>query len=373
MVSKYTTNYNLPQVQPTDKVNWFDLNPAFSTIDATMKATETAAESAQNTADTNGASISNLTESLNNTIDRVTIQENKTTGLQQQVTQNTTHNNEQDTHLQKLDTEVAAIQNEIGGAGTGEGGITEDIANLNQSVKTLSDAVQIAQRDIVTNADNIGNLSGLETIAKDNLVNAINEATEKQGGKFVLQNIIGLLGALTPLSNINQIPYKINQPMTVEELKLGFANNKKIEIYETPSVTIRVDGPDWVTLSMNMDQVITKNISAIVLPNYQSINIDSPANQKILPPYWNNATKTIIHKMYLGNTNTQYISMTVSYTLIVTPDAGYVQTFSNDKYQVSSDSSKATISTSSSNGTLLNASMVNINSIYDPRSVNVQE
>lgn len=182
MVTNHTPNYGLPVTLPEDKVNWFDYNPAMTKIDETMKANETASKVAQETADSNTASIGNITQSLNNTIDRVTTQENAMTSLEQQVTLNTTHNNEQDTQLGLIKTQIEALEEEVGTGGTptpGGESLTEKVEELQQNVSEISTNLATAQRDITNNADHIGNLNGLKTTEKSNLVNAVNEVFDK--------------------------------------------------------------------------------------------------------------------------------------------------------------------------------------------------
>lgn len=61
-----TANYDLPQYIATDKPSYLvDANGAYLAIDTAMKANETAAATAQNTADTNTAAISTLNTQIN--------------------------------------------------------------------------------------------------------------------------------------------------------------------------------------------------------------------------------------------------------------------------------------------------------------------
>ena len=170
-----TENYGLPQWEGSDITDWFELNPAFAKIDEAMHANEVSAQIAQNTADSNTTSVGNLTESLNNTISRVTAAENVNTQQTQQITLNTTHLNEHDTAIQANTTAIQALQNE----GGEQGG---DIASLQADVTTLQGKVTTAERNIITNADHIGNISELETSANTNLVVAINEIKKQPSG-----------------------------------------------------------------------------------------------------------------------------------------------------------------------------------------------
>lgn len=170
-----TTNYGLPQWEGGDVTNWFELNPAFSKIDEVMKANADGVETAQSQGNSNTAAIANLTESLNNTISRVTSAENINTQQTQQITLNTTHLNEHDTAIQANNAAIESLQSE----GTEQGG---DIASLQADVSTLQGQLTTAQYNIATNADHIGDLSGLITTAKKNLVNAVNEIASKQSG-----------------------------------------------------------------------------------------------------------------------------------------------------------------------------------------------
>lgn len=61
-----TANYDLPQYIATDKPSYLvDANGAYLAIDTAMKANETAAATAQSTADTNTAAISTLNTQIN--------------------------------------------------------------------------------------------------------------------------------------------------------------------------------------------------------------------------------------------------------------------------------------------------------------------
>lgn len=177
-----TKNFGLPQYQGNDLTDWYQLNAPFETIDTQMQANKDAAETAQQTADSNTNSIANLTESLNRTIQRVTTSEGDITDLEQRVTLNTTHNNEQDTQLQSQQAQITALQQEIGDSSAGEGTISGNVAQLQEDVETLQGQMTTAQGNIATNTDHIGNLSGLQTTAKGNLVAAINEVQNAQDG-----------------------------------------------------------------------------------------------------------------------------------------------------------------------------------------------
>lgn len=170
-----TPNYGLPQWEGNDVTNWFEFNPAFSKIDEVMKANADGVETAQLQGNSNTAAIANLTESLNNTISRVTSAENINTQQVQQITLNTTHLNEHDTAIQANKVAIEALQSE----GTEQGG---DISALQADVTTLQGQLTTAQNNIATNTDHIGDLSGLITTAKKNLVNAVNEIASKQSG-----------------------------------------------------------------------------------------------------------------------------------------------------------------------------------------------
>ena len=62
-----TPNYDLPQYIATDKPSYLvDANGAYLAIDTAMKANETAAATAQSTADTNTAAIGTLNGQINN-------------------------------------------------------------------------------------------------------------------------------------------------------------------------------------------------------------------------------------------------------------------------------------------------------------------
>lgn len=68
-----TANYDLPQWVAADKPTFLqDLNGAFSDIDAQMKTNETAAASAQSTADVNTSSITSLGETVTSQGTRLT-------------------------------------------------------------------------------------------------------------------------------------------------------------------------------------------------------------------------------------------------------------------------------------------------------------
>lgn len=193
-----TPNYGLPQWQGDDMTDWFELNPAFEKIDESMKANADAAQVAQTTADSNTQSVGNLTQSLNNTIERTTALERENTTLQQQVTLNTTHLNEHDTAIQAAETAIEALQNQ-GGDTSG------DVAALQGDVTALQGQMTTVQGVANTNADHIGNLAGLETTAKANLVSAINELKESQAGGETFDFYIGDLPAnlgSTPLSKL---------------------------------------------------------------------------------------------------------------------------------------------------------------------------
>lgn len=172
--SKETTNYGLPQWEGSDLTDWFELNPAFETIDTQMKANADAAATAQATANGNTTSIANLTESLNNQINKTTQMQNDLTAAEGQIALHTTHLNEHDTAIQNINTEIEALQ-------TSTGDTAGDVSALQADVTTLQGQMTTAQQNIATNADHIGNLSGLSTSAKTNLVLAINEVASGGG------------------------------------------------------------------------------------------------------------------------------------------------------------------------------------------------
>lgn len=170
-----TPNYGLPQWAGNDLTDWFELNSAFSKIDEVMKANDTAADTAQQTGDTNTAAIANLTETANGLLTRVTNVENVNTQQTQQITLNTTHLNEHDTSIQANTQAIAALQES-------EGGTSGDVAALQADVTQLQGQMTTANNNIATNADAIGNLSELTTTEKTNLVGAINEVAGSSGG-----------------------------------------------------------------------------------------------------------------------------------------------------------------------------------------------
>lgn len=173
--STETPNYGLPQWEGTDLTDWMELNPAFETIDTQMKANADAAETAQNTANGNTASIGNLTESLNNQITKLNGIQTDLTAVEGTVALHTTHLNEHDTAIQQINTEIDALQQSTGD-------ISGDLSSAEADIATLKNQMTLAQQNITTNADHIGDMTQLETTAKGNLVSAINEVRSQIGG-----------------------------------------------------------------------------------------------------------------------------------------------------------------------------------------------
>lgn len=215
-----TPNYGLPQWEGGDVTNWFELNPAFSKIDEAMHANEQAAQTAQSTGDSNTASIGNLTEIMNNTISRVTSVENVNTQQTQQITLNITHLNEHDTAIQNNTAAIEALQN-------ASSDISGDVTGLQTSVETLKTNMSNVQQAAAMNADHIGDLNGLETIAKNNIVLAINEIIGGTGGES---------GSLAQLGNLAEL-------MTTAKDTLVAAIN---ELYTKPAPTPSLPGKAWV-------------------------------------------------------------------------------------------------------------------------------
>lgn len=165
-----TPNYGLPQWEGQDVTNWFQFNPAFAKIDETMKQNADRVTTAQETGDSNTASISNLTQAMNQLTTRMTNAENINNQQTQQITLNTTHLNEHDTSIANAETAIEQLQKEAGDT-------SGEVASLEADVSELKLKMTTAQLDISQNADNIGNMSDLKTSQADTLVNAINSLT----------------------------------------------------------------------------------------------------------------------------------------------------------------------------------------------------
>lgn len=245
-----TKNYNLPQWEGNDLTDWYQLNQPMATIDTQMKANAEAAETAQNQADSNTNSIGQLTQTMNRTIDRVTKNEQDIKANDQQITLNVAHLNEHDTYIQNLETAVDAIEAEIGSSSgdPGTGTIQGDISALKAQVATNTQNITTAQGNISDNTDHIGDLAGLETGAKNNLVEAINELFNKGGNSpAVLVNVTKNLLALLAMRGIVSID-SINddngfmlgeQYQNVGEMKnKGFISGNPISIQQPQSYLI---------------------------------------------------------------------------------------------------------------------------------------
>lgn len=215
-----TPNYGLPQWAGSDITDWFELNPAFEKIDEVMHANAEAVATSQNTGDSNTTAISNLTQSLNNTISRVTDAENVNTQQGQQITLNVTHLNEHDTAIQTLQTTQAAMNETLEDVSGEAATSTADITDIKQRL-------QVAEENISQNADNIGDMSSLHTTTKTSLVSAVNEVLDKTpaaggGSCWALSGV-----ANSQLSAVDSVKGQINMPnsiFSVEGAQGGYVN-----------------------------------------------------------------------------------------------------------------------------------------------------
>lgn len=290
-----TPNYGLPQWAGSDITDWFELNPAFEKIDEVMKANADAVDTAQSTGDSNTVSISNLTQSLNGTIARVTEVENTNAQQGQQITLNTTHLNEHDTAIQTMSTAVTALRSEVNEIDGDVAANTADVAKLQQDLT-------VAQGNISTNADAIGNLTDLNTTAKSNLVAAVNEIVEGTGtgtgglsdelvgigmkegiatlnsahpASFLLEiEYTGESGGITPHFTIEMmLPNRLfsymlessSNPYTIKKASLPAGYGDTLS-----DIRVRVE-----TLDNNFFIMKTAGATAVTAESYQQLNIEN--------------------------------------------------------------------------------------------------
>lgn len=242
-----TENYGLPQWSGNDLTDWFELNSAFSKIDEVMKSNADAVETAKQTADSNTGSIANLTQSLNNTIQNLAEQTNVNVQQNQQITLNTTHLNEHDTSIQNLKQQVNALTDESTGT-------VGDVSALQADVTELQGKITTAQQDIATNTDHIGNLTGLETTAKGNLVAAINEIIGGSGsGEETTLADIGNLSQLSTsakenlVAAINEVNEKASDvPQLTPALYLYTLTGKIFSVSSQNHYIFLTDENEWL-------------------------------------------------------------------------------------------------------------------------------
>lgn len=177
-----TTNYDLPQWVAADKPTFLqDLNGAFSDIDAQMKTNETAAASAQSTADGNTSAITSLGDTVSSQGTRLTAVEASASASAGNInTINSLIGNGEPTTTDK--TLIGAI-NELDADLNGAGGTASKVSALETKVGTAA----------------------LETTAPD-LCGAVNELNGSLANKMDIQATALSNASIGLISSNNRFP-----------------------------------------------------------------------------------------------------------------------------------------------------------------------
>lgn len=257
-----TTNYNLPQIEGTDKVNWFDLNGAFETIDTGMESNKQEAATANQKADNNTNAIAALTETV--TKQGQTGEDNtaEIEKLKQTTSLHTTHLNEIDVINQNQTTRIQALESEESETGT-------EIVQIKKDLTEVSTAAATNAQNIAAANTEIQSLQQLTDSMQDDLVDSVKT------------------GETSRDASITSIKYRISSTDNDIAIK---AQNKLIERVLYPgglaeyiyvlSVDVTQTGPRL--LMVNPNDVIVINLNHVFNANEMiKVSLNISTNNKI--------------------------------------------------------------------------------------------